>query len=128
MKTLSLMLLCCLALVAVPGFASAIEVTEGVITTQVVDREPVDAVESYPATVEKLYCFTRITGAEDETVVYHVWSRDGEEVARVELPVRSSDWRTWSSKTILPGWAGEWTVDIQDAAGTSLQVLSFSLL
>ncbi|BCR04395.1 hypothetical protein DESUT3_14640 [Desulfuromonas versatilis] len=128
MKKLGLMLVLLVGLLAAPAFAAALEVAEGVITTQVVDREPVDAVESYPATVERLYCFTRVTGAEGETRVFHVWFHKGEELARVELPVRSPDWRTWSAKTILPSLSGEWTVEVQDAEGKALKILSFSLL
>ncbi len=117
-----------LVLLSVPSLAAALEVEEGVITTQVSDRAPVDAVESYSATVEKLYCFTRITGAEEDTAIYHVWKRNGEEMARVELGVRSSDWRTWSSKNLLPEWTGEWTVEVLDTQGNLLATIPFSLI
>jgi hypothetical protein len=48
-------------------------------------------------------------------------------MSRIELPVRSSDWRTWSSKTIFPGSAGEWKVDVLDAEGALLKSVSFRL-
>jgi len=117
-----LILLCCL-----PAGALALEVSEAVITTQVSERSPVDAIQAYPATVERLFCFTRVTGATADTAIVHVWYLRGVEMSRIELPVRSGDWRTWSSKTIFPGSAGDWKVDILDAEGALLKSVSFSL-
>lgn len=117
-----LLMLCCL-----PAAALALEVSEAVITTQVSDRAPVDAIQTYPASVERLYCFTRVTGAGEETSIAHVWYLRGIEMSRIELPVRSGDWRTWSSKTIFPGSAGDWRVDVLDAEGKLLKTVVFTL-
>ncbi len=122
-----LLLLACLTWV-VPAAVSAIEIPEAVITTAVVDRAPVDAVESYPVTVGKLYCFTRVSGAIEDTFITHVWYYQDDEMARVDLPVRSSNWRTWSSKSFLPSWAGQWRVDVHDAQGNVLVSLPFTLI
>lgn len=105
----------------------AIEVVDAVITTAIIDREPVDSVEAFPRQNGKLYCFTRIIGAEDSTMVYHVWYRGKQLMSRVELPVRSADWRTWSAKRFLEDWAGEWRVEIQDVDGNVLRVVGFQL-
>lgn len=105
----------------------AVEVVDAVITTAIVDREPVDSVEAFPIQNGKLYCFTRIIGAEDSTVVYHVWYRDDQLMSRVELPVNSSDWRTWSAKRFLEDWSGKWHVEIQDADGKRLRQVDFQL-
>lgn len=122
-----LSLVFCLML-CLPVVTQAMEVAEGVITTQVSDRTPVDAVQSYPASAGRLYCFTRITGAPAGSQVVHVWYLENQEMARVALSVNSSNWRTWSSKTLRPDWAGSWRVEVLDAAGTLLQTLSFNLL
>ena len=105
----------------------AVEVTDAVITTAIVDREPVDSVEVFLIQNGKLYCFTRIIGAEDPTVVFHVWYRDEQLMSRVELPVNSPDWRTWSAKRFLEDWAGKWHVEIQDANGNRLRKVDFQL-
>lgn len=107
--------------------ALAVEVVDAVITTAIVDRAPVDSVEVFPIQNGKLYCFTRIIGAEDSTVVYHVWYRDEQLMSRVELPVNSPDWRTWSAKRFLEGWPGKWHVEIQDANGNRLRKVDFQL-
>lgn len=127
MKKATLFLLACVIWL-IPAVATALEVPEAVITTAVVDRTPVDAVESYPATAGKLYCFTRITGAAEDTFVTHVWYYQDDEMARVDLPVRSSNWRTWSSKSFLPSWEGDWRVDVLDAQGNVMASLPFTLI
>jgi len=60
-------------------------------------------------------------------VVYHVWYRDEQLMSRVELPVNSPDWRTWSAKRFLEEWPGQWHVEIQDADGNRLRKVDFQL-
>ena len=117
-----LLMFCCL-----PAAALALEVSEAVITTEIRDRAPVDAIQTYPATAESLICYTRVTGAAADTSITHLWYREGVEMARIELPVRSGDWRTWSSKSIFPGAAGAWRVDVLDAEGELLKTIPFTL-
>ena len=127
MRLLQLLLIAVLLAAGSSALAAGMSVAQGVITTQVADRAPVDAVETYPASVGKLYCFTHLVGAAAPTTVTHVWYRGDQEMARVVLPVRSADWRTWSSKRILPGWTGSWRVEVLDAAGQVLQTIPFTL-
>lgn len=118
-----------LVLIVVPqAFASNVKVAEGVITTQIVERAPVDELENYPAQKGQLFCFTKLVGAEGETSVTHVWLYQDKEMARVTLPVRSASWRTYSSKNILPEWSGEWKVQVLDEAGEEVAVIPFTLL
>lgn len=109
-----------------PGDAG-LSVERAAIAEEIQDREPVGEGTTFPADVGELVCFTKITGAEGETAIYHVWMRGGEEKARVELPVRSSSWRTYSRKKIPAEWAGEWTVKVEDAQGGLLQELAFTV-
>lgn len=76
----------------------AIEVDDAVVTTAVVDREPIDHLEVFPRQNGTLYCFIRVVGAEWKTVVYHLWSYGDELMSPIELPVKSPSWRTWSAK------------------------------
>lgn len=117
-----LLMLCCL-----PTAALALDVREAVVTTQVIDRVPVDAIQTYPASVERLFCFTRVTGAAEDTSITHVWYLRGVEMSRTELPVRSGYWRTWSQITIFPGSVGDWKVDVLGPDGKLLKSLSFTL-
>ncbi|WP_020675600.1 DUF2914 domain-containing protein [Geopsychrobacter electrodiphilus] len=116
-----------LALLVFPLSAFALTVSGAVITTKVVDRVPVDKVEVYPAQLGKLYCFSRVEGATADTSIEHVWLYQGDEMARVRLPVKSANWRTYSSKKMFPAWKGEWEVRILDDAGNELARVPFKV-
>ena len=126
------LLLVCLAIVGAPAaLAQDEEVAESpvertVVCTDVVDREPVGAADSFGAGVEQLFCFTEIRGLEGTTVT-HAWIHEGTTRARVDLPVRSNRWRTWSTKTILPSWTGSWEVKIMTPEGQVLGSVPFTV-
>jgi len=126
LKKSVLAVLCCL-LPVFAAQAAPLKVAVGQITTAVEKQMPVDKIENFPADYGKLYCFTRIVGADQETQVTHVWYYQEDEMARVVLPVRSSDWRTYSSKRFLPQWAGQWRVKILDADENELATIAFVL-
>lgn len=107
--------------------AAELRVADGTITTGIENQLPVDRVDTYPADYGKLYCFTRIVGAAADTEVTHVWFFQDDEMARVTLPIRSGDWRTYSSKRFLPQWAGDWRVVVLDAGQNEIAVLPFRL-
>ncbi|RLB73616.1 MAG: DUF2914 domain-containing protein [Deltaproteobacteria bacterium] len=107
--------------------AEDLQVADGVITTAIVNQMPADKIESYRADFGKLYCFTRIVGAQEDTVITHVWYYQDNELARVPLPIRSSNWRTYSSKRVLPQWAGEWKVVILDEKENEIATIPFIL-
>ncbi len=78
----------------------ALGLAEIAICTAIEDREPVGAGTVFSNDVEKIYCYTKITGATDTTSVNHVWYMGDTQLASVNLPIKSESWRTWSSKTI----------------------------
>ncbi len=102
-------------------------VDEAVICMAVADRMPQEPGETFPADVGRVYCFCQLSGAAEATTITHVWKKGGTEMSAVELDVGASPWRTWSSKTIDPGWTGAWTVEIQDAQGSVLRTLTFAI-
>ena len=113
----------------VPAAAQDVEappspVARAVVCTDVVEREPVGAAESFSGDVERLFCFTEIRGLEG-TSITHAWIHEGKTHARVELPVRSNRWRTWSTKNIAPALTGQWQVKVLDADGIVLATREF---
>ncbi len=98
--------------VATPEAGSTLEVKAIAIAPEIKDREPVDAGNEFPATVGKLYCYTKIVGGKEGTSIIHRWKRKGEVVAYVRLAVNGSPWRTFSSKSIQSDWTGPWSVDV----------------
>jgi hypothetical protein len=107
--------------------AAQLVVSVAAICRDVVDREPDGYGTSFPVSVGKLYCFTKITGAESPTQITHVWFFDGNERARIDLAVNSSNWRTYSSKIIQPHELGTWNVDVLDFNGNVLKRLEFEV-
>lgn len=98
------------------------------LCTGIADRMPTGMAESFPADVGKVYLWCQVLGSEDSTLVRHVWYYKGEHMATVELPVKSSSWRTWSSKNLLPAWTGDWEVKILDADGNELKSIPFQVV
>ncbi len=107
--------------------ASTLHIADGAITTAIENQMPVDRVNSVVAAFGKLYCFTRIIGAEEDTEITHVWYYQEDEMARVTLSIGSGDWRTYSSKRFLPQWAGSWQVVVLDGAGNRIGMIPFVL-
>jgi hypothetical protein len=95
--------------------------------TAVEDRELQGQADTFPMDTEKVYCWCLITGCEEQTTIEHVWYYGGEEIARVPLEIPYPRMRTWSSKTMMPEWAGDWKVELVDDTGKALSTVSFKL-
>ena len=94
--------------------------------TAVENRQPSGVGSVFPEDLDKLYCFTKIGGAEGTTYVYHVWYFGNKEIARVKLPVKSKSWRTWSSKNLHMG-LGYGYVEIVSESGDILGRAEFKI-
>ena len=92
------------------------------------DRMPVEPADSFPSDVEQVYLWSKIVGVSDSTIITYLWLYNDQEMATVELPVKSSSWRTWSSKKILPAWIGNWEVRISDMEGNILKSVTFEIV
>jgi len=120
-------------LLALPCLAAAqAEETPGLtvetaLCTGVEDRMPVGEADTFPAEVGQVCLWSKVLGCQDTTMIKHVWYFKGEEMAEVQLPVRSPAWRTYSIKTIPPEWAGDWVVKVVDAQGNVLKALPFKV-
>jgi hypothetical protein len=90
-------------------------------------RRPVEPATAFAADVGKIYCFTRITGAEEPTSVVHAWYHEGKTMAKVTLAVGAASWRTYSSKNVLPAWTGRWEVKVLDDTDAVLAAMSFTV-
>lgn len=105
--------------------AAPVIIEEAVVCQDVVDRAPVGISDTFAKETAKLYCFTRVVGAQADSQITHNWYYQGALKASVKLNVRSSNFRTWSSKTIIPEWAGEWMVEILSEDGKPLESIIF---
>ncbi|RKX27496.1 MAG: hypothetical protein DRP46_09860 [Candidatus Zixiibacteriota bacterium] len=149
MRKLTFMAVAALALIfAVPAMAQeettappekkeAVKVKEAVekpalmfeaeLCTGIEERMPTGMADTFAPDVENVYLWCKVIGCKDTTVVHHVWYYKGDQMADVELPVRSPAWRTYSSKKILPSWTGDWEVKIVDADGNEMKSIPFKI-
>ena len=113
---------------AVPGAVRAqLSVEESHIALDVIDRMPVGSDSTFVASVGRVYCWTRVAGAEGEVAIHHVWFHGDQEMADTELRIGGSPWRTWSSKAIVPEWTGAWRVEVRDSAGNVIETIRFTV-
>ncbi|MFH7319428.1 DUF2914 domain-containing protein [Desulfurivibrio sp. D14AmB] len=122
-----------LALVATwPGLVQAAEgqlfrLERMVVAAAVEEREPVGVADLFAGELEKVYAFIEARQISRDTQVTFVWSRNGQEVARVILGLRQGPrWRTFSS-ILLDHRTGDWRVELLDEAGQPLQALDFQV-
>ena len=106
---------------------TGISVEDIQIATSIEDRAPAGADVSFAATVEKLYCFTKIKSEQETGTIYHVWLYNDRVMAKIELPLKGKNWRTWSVKGIMPAHTGKWRVDVESPEGTLITSKEFEI-
>jgi hypothetical protein len=107
-----------------PASAPAVEAQ---VCTGVQERMPVGTAQSFSSDIGQVYLWCKVTGALDSTSISVAWLWEGKEMTTVQLPVKSSSWRTWSAKKILSTWTGKWEARIMDAQGNILAAMNFSI-
>lgn len=122
-----IVVLALLLIISSSAYGQELRVTQADFATAVENRKPVNVDSTFSADVGTIYFYSVIEGAQDTTTISHVWYYKEEEKARINLQVKSSSWRTWSSKTILEKWTGPWRVMIEDANGNVLATKSFTI-
>ena len=117
------------ATLSVPAVVSAlqIETREVGIGTYIADRSLGGNQDAFDSGVGRLYAFSRVVGAEEDTTIYHRWYYEEQLMAEIRLSVRSNNWRTWSSKAVMPEWTGKWRVDVVSNDDTMLHSVRFTV-
>ena len=104
-----------------------LNVAGAVICKNIVDRQPVEPGTSFPASVGRLYLYSKIADIQSPTQIVHAWYIGDAERARVSLHVNPPAWRTYSSKIIQAHDIGKWHVKILDDAGNLLEDVEFEV-
>lgn len=89
-------------------------VSRGQFTTSIVDREPVDLVETLSTDNTEIKYFTELTELQGETIT-HQWVYNDVVMFERSFEVGGPRWRVWTSKSLQPGWIGVWTVNTLDS-------------
>ncbi len=113
-----------------PQWTESLAVSRGTFTLGVdrVSREPLDSICRPTSEVRKIFYFSDLHNQFGKRI-YHLWEYNGREMAKVALGrVGGPRWRVWSSKNLVPGWSGEWSVKVVTGDGTLLHQESFEYL
>ncbi len=93
-------------------------VARAVFASAVLDREPVDELQSIDASTDRVLFFPELLNMEGKTVS-HRWVHGGEVLAEISFQVGGPRWRVYSSKQMTPEWAGtDWVVSVVDDINT----------
>ncbi len=114
-------------LLMMPAAVMALDI-EAVLCNQIEERMPVGEGDQFGSDVERVYLWTRVTGAETELTLRHVWLYEGKEIADVALTVKGSPWRTYSYKSMIPKWTGSWEVKVVGETGDVLLSKTFTVV
>lgn len=111
--------------VAAPA-SDGVEAVESAIASGIENRQPVGAAEKFPAAAGKVYCYTKIAGAQAGSEIVHKWLKGTEVMAEVTLKIGGSPWRVYSSKTLVPESVGAWSVEVSQD-GKLVKKLEFTV-
>lgn len=99
---------------AMPVLAESF-VARAQFATDVIDREPIDDIGNLVKVeygeIQRVYFFTDLREMSGHQVI-HQWKLDGEAQADVAFEIGGDRWRVWSSKRLMPGFDGTWSVDV----------------
>ena len=97
--------------------ALAAQIARAQFSTDVVEREPIDdigdSVKVEYGEIQRVYFFTDLRDMANHRVL-HRWLLDGQVQAELAFDIGGDRWRVWSSKRLMPGFDGLWTVEIVD--------------
>ena len=99
-------------------------IARAMVTSGVVDREPVDQIHSLMNDNSMVFFFTELMGMQGQTVT-HRWAFNGQVMGEVPFEVGGPRWRVWSTKNLESIWVGTWTVSVVDENGEVLQTQDF---
>jgi hypothetical protein len=104
-------------------------VSRAVLTTAVVNKEPVDVLDAQVSLFsidEQLFFFTEVNNMKSQTV-FHRWFFENTLMAEVELNIFSMRYRTYSSKKIMTKQSGNWRVELVNSKQNILASKSFHI-
>lgn len=99
-------------------------VVRAIFTSQIVDREPVDTLDTIGPDLQRVFFFTDLRNLQGQ-IITHRWEHNGQVMAEVKFKVGGPRWRVYSSKNMLPEWVGSWTVVVTDESGQPLNTSRF---
>jgi hypothetical protein len=114
-----------LAVDSVHAQSDSLKVKEFVLCKDVIEREPVDVVQSFSANDERGWVFARIHNSNGFQNVTFRWLHNEEIYSEVETKIGNSDnWRTYSNAAIQEGF---WKVQLLSESDSLLREIRFTI-
>ncbi len=112
-------------LVGTASISYAGEVSRALFTIGMDNREPVLSVDSISSdSYTSISFFTELNDLSGHNVT-HQWTFNNKVMFEKTFDVSGDRWRVWTSKTLIPGWTGSWTVNVLDDDRSLLTSKSF---
>jgi len=99
-------------------------VVNGVFTSQIADRRPVDQVLILTNDVDTIYFYTDLHRFQGQTIT-HRWEYEGNVISEKKFDVAGPSWRVYSVKKLKPNMTGKWSVVVTDNNGWPVYVAIF---
>lgn len=107
---------------------ASLKVSKATVCRSIENRMPAGVDQSFHPSDGKIYVWSMIESRQGSSTIHHIYYLEGKKISDVSLDVRSSRWRTWSSKTIASNrFRGKWHVDITTSNGDLLRRLFFEV-
>lgn len=117
-----------LAALLAPGLAAQAPSAEVKVGRGIEAMEVKEAAEAFtiPANT-RIFVWTKVSGCADTRITIH-FLHDGKPIARQELPVPRSPFRTYAYRTFRAGDGGAWIAKVMAQDGTELGSASFKVV
>ncbi len=113
---------------AMPESLAGLKIIDAENCSNVENRIPTGIANNFSSDIGKVYLFTKVAlNGVRQSVIHHIWYYKDKLMADVELEVKNPLWRTWSYKTMMGNWKGQWRVDITGPDGEVIKSVSFTL-
>ncbi len=127
MRIVSMLAAGFIAALLAPGLSAQapsaeVKVGRGIEAMEV--KEPSDSFK-VPANT-RIFVWTKVTGCADTRITISFF-HDGKPIAKQELPVPRSPFRTYAYRTFRAGDGGSWTAKVTSQDGTELGAASFTV-
>ena len=101
------------------------QVSRAMFTIGVDNREPVLSVDSISSNAyTSISFFTELTDLSGHNIT-HQWMHADKVMFEKTFEVNAARWRVWTSKTLIPSWTGQWTVNVLDGDRSVISSTSF---
>lgn len=107
---------------------SSLIIEDAAIALGIDNHLPLKPGTIFKSNAGRIYCYTKVSGMNaEEKSITHRWFYGSKLMAEVPLKIKSSPYRTYSTKVISKEMTGDWSVEITAPGGRVLKTLKFAI-